>query len=257
MDPQEGIAVTANALAGVDKATDDAGASEVLVARLRATDPSNQVLPDTPRLRAAPPGSVWPVPAETTVGVPPAHAWTWHDECGDCTYRVDAALEIHAANARDLWGLNASAPRLLLAAPTGDFAVQCVCCTVSEAHLALGGLMLWGDHQHYLVLEWGRWGAADLAFRGCLANVDRLFGRGRLSGDRHWLRLERRGHEIRALGSVDGQAWFCVGAVSWTAQGALQVGVHAIGSIERAIHPGAHTQGTATRFEHFILWQDR
>jgi hypothetical protein len=35
----------------------------------------------------------------------------------------------------------------------------------------------------------------------------------------------------------------------------VEVGVVAIGSIDRAVYPGAYPEGTAIRFESFDLWE--
>jgi regulation of enolase protein 1 (concanavalin A-like superfamily) len=81
-----------------------------------------------------------------------------------------------------------------------------------------------------------------------------ILGRGRLPAESIILRLERRGGSVRALCSADGQHWFSVGQVEFPADDSLEVGVHAIGSIERMIYPGAYPEGTAIRFESFELW---
>jgi hypothetical protein len=36
----------------------------------------------------------------------------------------------------------------------------------------------------------------------------------------------------------------------------VEVGVHAIGMIDRTIYPGAYPEGTAIRFERFDLWSE-
>jgi hypothetical protein len=37
--------------------------------------------------------------------------------------------------------------------------------------------------------------------------------------------------------------------------GPAQVGLYAIGSIDRGLYPGAYPEGTAIRFERFALWE--
>src|SRR5439155_1724406 len=39
--------------------------------------------------------------------------WIWQDPFADCSYSVQQGLVIHAANGRDLGGLNRSGPRLV------------------------------------------------------------------------------------------------------------------------------------------------
>jgi hypothetical protein len=181
--------------------------------------------------------------------------WQWHDPLGGCAHAwEEEGLLIGAANGRDLWYANLSAPRLLQPAPSGDFAMQMVCAPGSGEQPSIGGVLLWQDERNYLVLEWGRWGAADIAFRGCLENADRLIGCGRLPGQPVWLRLERQESKVRALCSADGQEWFTAGDVEFPAREGEQVGLHAIGMIDRTIYHGAYPQGTAIRFASFEVW---
>jgi tetratricopeptide (TPR) repeat protein len=180
--------------------------------------------------------------------------WAWTDPFGDCAWALHDGLVLRAANGRDLWHVNTSAPRLLRPALPGDFAAQTICATVSDTQPAIGGLLLWQNREHYVVLERGHWGAADIAFRGCLDNQDLYLGRGRLPAERTWLRLERRGSRVRALCSADGHAWFTAGEVAFPWREGEQVGVHAIGMIDRTIFPGAFPAGTAILFASFGVW---
>jgi hypothetical protein len=181
--------------------------------------------------------------------------WTWHDPLGDCSSLVADELTLRAANGRDLEQVNLSAPRLLRPAPSCDFAAQTVCGAVSVSQPAIGGLLLWQEKENYLVLELGRWGAADIAFRGCIANRDLYVGRGRLPAEHTWLRLERQGNTVRALCSADGQEWFTAGEVEFPRREGEQLGVHAIGVIDRTIYHGAFPEGTAIRFGSFEMWE--
>jgi tetratricopeptide (TPR) repeat protein len=179
--------------------------------------------------------------------------WVWLDPFDDCGYRVGDGLEIHAANGRDLWRLNRSAPRLLRPI-TGDFAVQAVCVVPSKEKPAMGGLLLWKDKGNYLRLEHGTRGEHEISFQGRLGNKDGIIGRGRLSAEPIFLRLERRGSRVHALCSADGQSWFTVGQAEFPIEDPLEVGLHAIGNIDRTLYPGAYPEGTAIRFESFGLW---
>jgi regulation of enolase protein 1 (concanavalin A-like superfamily) len=173
-------------------------------------------------------------------------------------------LEIRAANGRDLWYPNRSAPRLLRPV-SGDFAIQAVCRSVSEAAPAIGGLLLWRNKEHYLRLDWGARGPHQVTVGGCLpgkqvaarvrwGQKEVIIGRGRLVTERIFLRLERLGGNVRALCSTDGQGWFTVGQVEFPAEEPLEAGLHAIGAFDRMIYPGAYPEGTAIRFESFELW---
>ena len=85
-----------------------------------------------------------------------------------------------------------------------------------------------------------------------------VIGRGRLPIDRSrrvFLRLERSGDRVNAFCSTDGEDWFTVGHVAFPVADPIQVGLHAIGDIDRTIYHGAYPDGTAIRFESFRLWE--
>jgi class 3 adenylate cyclase/tetratricopeptide (TPR) repeat protein len=195
----------------------------------------------------------------------------WQDPFGDCLFRLEKGLEIQAANGRDLWLANWSAPRLVQPLAS-DFAVQTVCLPASTEKPAIGGLLLWKDRQNYLRLDRGTRGPNEISFQGCLGNEDVIIGRGRLgpgprrcplrgqsaappSSERIFLRLERLGSRVNALCSADGVEWFTVGHVEFPVEDPVEVGLHAIGMIDRTIYPGAYPEGTAIRFESFHLWR--
>jgi hypothetical protein len=50
------------------------------------------------------------------------------------------------------------------------------------------------------------------------------------------------------------ESWLTVGPVEFPVEDPVQVGLHAIGNIDRTIYPGAYPDGTAIRFESFELW---
>jgi hypothetical protein len=246
--------VPPNVLSGLEAATGSGERVRTLVEELRQEYPAATLLPLMPCLGPAVVGPVRQPHIHEEFTAPLSYAWTWLDPLGECSWMVEEGLQLRAANGRNLWHVNLSAPRLLRPAPSGDFAVQTVCGPVSDAQPAIGGLLLWQDQAHYLVLERGHWGAADIAFRGCLDNVDRYLGRGRLVSEWVWLRLERQGSQVRALCSADGQEWLTAGAIEFAAQADEQVGVHAIGMIDRTIYHGAYPEGTAIHFSCFYVW---
>jgi hypothetical protein len=202
-----------------------------------------------------------------SVDSPQSSGWRWEDPFGDCSYRVQNGLEIRAANGRDLWHINLSAPRWLRTMPDDrDFAVQTICRPVSEDVPVIGGLLLRQDKENYLRLDRGRWGKGEIAFAGCIGDADLIIGRGLLrsrdpeaiAGEVEpaavWLRLERTGDEVQALCSSNGEEWFRVGTIEFPSEGLLQIGLHAIGHIDRTVYHGAYPDGTAIRFESFTLW---
>jgi tetratricopeptide (TPR) repeat protein len=197
----------------------------------------------------------------------------WEDPFDDCSFTTHNGLEIHAANGRDLCFINLSAPRVLWPVD-GDWAAGTVCCPASEERPAIGGLVLWKDKENYLRLDRGTIGEHEVFFGGCLGTRDIVIGRGRLpfeesasqqvsesasqrigeSSGGVFLRLERVGHRVNALCSADGERWFTVGHVVFPVEDPVQVGLHAIGNIDRTIYHGAYPDGTAIRFESFQLW---
>ena len=66
--------------------------------------------------------------------------------------------------------------------------------------------------------------------------------------------LERVDRRVNALCSANGEEWFTVGGVEFAVEDPVEVGLHAIGTIDRIIYPGAYPEGTAIRFEAFALW---
>jgi hypothetical protein len=59
---------------------------------------------------------------------------------------------------------------------------------------------------------------------------------------------------VNALCSADGECWFTAGHVEFPVADPVEVGLHAIGMIDRTIYPGAYPEGTAICFERFELW---
>jgi class 3 adenylate cyclase len=66
--------------------------------------------------------------------------------------------------------------------------------------------------------------------------------------------LERLGEHVNALCSADGEEWLSAGQVEFPVEDAVEVGLHAIGNIDRIVYPGAYPEGTAIRFERFEMW---
>ncbi len=217
----------------------------------------------TRRTIPACPGQWFLTPAEPSarwqnaVPAPLAHdAWLCVDPLEDCTFALGTVIEIRAANGRDLWYLNHSAPRLLQPM-AGDGAAQVVAAPVDAATPAIGGLVLWKDENNFLRLVLGARGAREVSFEGCLAGEEVIVGRGQLPGSawRIHLRLERAGQSVRALCRAQDTSWFSVGMVTFAARDPVKIGLHAVGWIDRTVHPGAHPNGSAIRFEEFQVWQ--
>lgn len=181
--------------------------------------------------------------------------WIWYDPFADCSFRLVDGLVIQAANGRNLFYCNVSAPRLVRST-SGDFAIQAICLPLSTEQPTQGGILLWHDKQNYLRLERGAFGQHEITFAGCIDNNDVIIGRGRLPAEGVFLRLERIGARVNALCSADGAQWFTVGHVDFPVDDPVQVGMHAIGMIDRLIYPGAYPDGTAIRFESFAIYRE-
>jgi regulation of enolase protein 1 (concanavalin A-like superfamily) len=142
----------------------------------------------------------------------------------------------------------------LLRAADGDFVVETICALALEGRPGSGGLLLWKDEDNYLLLDWGRGGPNEICLEGCLGRKDVVVGRGRLPAERVFLRLERHGARVDALCSADGETWWSVGHADFPTEDPVQIGLCAIGAIDRAIYPGAYREGTAIRFEVLRVW---
>jgi hypothetical protein len=185
------------------------------------------------------------------------------DALADGSFAAQNGLAIRAANGRDLWNLNRSAPRLLRPV-SGDFTIQTICGPLLNAIDPLpniGGLLIWRDDNNFLRLVWGNRGPDHISFEGCRDAQDIILGQGRLPHPnptdgtpltRVVLRLERQDNQVAALCSA-GAAWFRVGQAVFPA-GPVEAGLHAIGWIDRTIYPGAYPEGAGMRFERFELW---
>jgi DNA-binding SARP family transcriptional activator len=266
----------AEGLSGLEAALGDPEAFRAFCARFRRRFPEGTGRDGGPFLarwflepaqpRRSPRGAVPPV--HEPFGAPLAPHWAWTDPFGDCLLVFGEpagarrrpiravsqdGLEIHAANGRDLRWLNLSAPRLLRRM-AGDFAIETISVPVAgtgpgESPPTIGGLLLWGDQENYLRLDRGTRGAGEISFQGCVAIRERVIGRGRMPAERVYLRLERQGQRVTARCSPDGDAWFSVGHADFHRVQPVEVGVFAVGEIDRTIYPGAYPDGTGIRFE--------
>jgi class 3 adenylate cyclase/CheY-like chemotaxis protein len=183
-------------------------------------------------------------------------SWSWIDEFGDCAYRIaeSGGLEISAANGRDLYGLNLSAPRFMREI-SGDFAVEVRMSPASDfvsdeknRKPQIGGLLVWKDGDNFLRFEKGVHGRHEVRLRWPVA------GRGLLSGEEVYLRLERAGEQFSAYCSVDGENWLSCGKLALQMDDPIQVGICTIGRIDRTIYCGSFKDGTATLFRGFRAW---
>jgi hypothetical protein len=249
--------VLAAALAGIEEACDEPAEFREIHGGVRAGDAAKE----------APALAAWFLePAEVCRepwhAVPPlqegfsgalATEWTWHDPLQDCSFTVGDGLTLRAANGRRPRERSVSAPRLLRRTN--------VVCTVqvrsrpaSRDHPPIGGLLLWHGAESYLYLDRGIWGPADIWFPGSIAGTGCVIGRGRLIAEQICLRLECSGGRVRALCSAGDRSWFSLGETAFPPGDSVEVGLCALGHVERTFYPAAHSDGTAIRFDHFQLW---
>ncbi len=247
------------ALAGLEQTLDAPAAFHAACREIAAARPTVDPLPlGQWWLKPAEPESKAKIHNPVCLGrVGLTEGWSWHDLYGDCSYAVDdSGTIIHASNYyRDLWFNNVSAPRFMHVVD-GDFAVETVCSVALPGRPAMGGLVLWKDARNFLRLAWGAHGAHTLDLMGSLNNRDLYLGRGFLPSKGHMhLRLERAGSTVRGLCSANGSEWFSVGQVDFPADDPLEVGLFAIGMIQRWAYPGAYPDGVSIRFDFFGLYQ--
>ena len=184
--------------------------------------------------------------------------WNWLDEFKDSSYRIseNSGVEIHSANGRGLTGLNISTPRFMMEI-SGDFAIEVCIAPVSDAQPQIGGLLLWKDKNHYVRFEKGYHEEDTIIMYGYINEEWVIAGRGLLpasDNDETYLRLERSGDVFSSYVNTDGINWLTCGKMTLPMEDPIQVGIHAIGMIDRTIYCGEYKEGTATLFRNFRIW---
>jgi hypothetical protein len=180
--------------------------------------------------------------------------WTWVDPSGNCECVLTDGTWLGVANGRDLRGKNVTAPRLLLPTPGAPFTVVASAMSAEPDRPHIGGFVLWKDELHYITLIVGGHGEGDIVLAEHRDFKERPVGRGYLAADRITIRLDVHDGEVEALCSVGGDAWLAVGRTAFDAEHA-QVGLVAIGSIDRTVYPGIFPDGAAIRFEDIQVWE--
>jgi regulation of enolase protein 1 (concanavalin A-like superfamily) len=140
---------------------------------------------------------------------------------------------------------------------SGDLAVEVCISLESDEKPQQGGLLVWKDKDNFLRFERGIHGKYEMRLHGYVNGKWQIAGRGLLrveDNEEVHLRLERSGDEFTAHCSVDGQNWLTCGKMTLPMEDPIQVGIHAIGMIDRTIYCGAYKEGTATVFRNFRIW---
>jgi predicted ATPase/DNA-binding SARP family transcriptional activator/class 3 adenylate cyclase len=196
-----------------------------------------------------------------------SNRWSWLDPLGNCSYSIQDRLEIRAANGRDIWHLNLSAPRLWrnFKETEGDFAIETVILIPKlsdQPHI--GGLLLWQDSRKFVRLLWGMRDPNEASFEGCIDNQNIIFGRGLLTEDdrasvrKVWLRLEKHAGFVQAFCGAKSSPektirWYSVGSAKFSPIHEIQVGLHAVGWIDRTIYHRPFKDGSTIQFERFEI----
>ena len=184
--------------------------------------------------------------------------WEWINEVGDSSYQFNPenGIEIHAANGRILFARRADAPRLMRTI-SGDFTIEAFIFPASDDKPQMGGLLIWKDKDNFLRFEKGVDGEREMRLQGNVNGEWQIAGRGLLpasENDETYLRLERSEDEFTSYCSVDGENWFTCGKITLPMEDPIQVGIHAIGMIDRTIYCGEYKEGAATLFRNFRIW---
>ncbi len=185
-------------------------------------------------------------------------SWVWVDNSCDSSYNVDKSkgLAISAANGRGLTNRRQDAPRLLKEV-SGDFAVEVCISPASGEKPQIGGILVWKDSDRLLSFENGCYEKHEVVMSGRHERKWRFAGRGFLPVDNDvelHLRLERAGDQFSSYCSIDGENWLTCGKMTLPMEDPIQIGIHAIGMIDRTIYCGAYKEGTATVFRNFRIW---
>jgi tetratricopeptide (TPR) repeat protein len=179
--------------------------------------------------------------------------WEWLNPRGDSSYSLSSEvswLEVRAASGSNLHGSNFDAPRLLQEI-SGDFAAEVKMKAASDDLASVGGLLIWKDEENYIRFERGMHLKDEISLAGNVQGEYNHFGRGMLASDIVYIRLERIGDRFSAYCSSDGENWMTCGAVSFRAEGPIQIGIHAIGAIGWVGMINLGDMVTATRFDYF------
>jgi tetratricopeptide (TPR) repeat protein len=197
----------------------------------------------------------WPSLAEGANDVGPGPDWVWVDPLDGSTCGANGDLKIEVPNGRGLWKSNTSAPRLLRRVD-GDVAWQAVCMAGASDRPSIGGLVLWQSREDFIILTWGFGGSEGLVLRGHVSGEPLVIGRGWLpdAAERVYLRMEYRAGRVRGLCSLDGDQWYQVGETGCDAGPSLQIGLYAVGDLDRLVYPGAFVEGTAIVFRDVRVW---
>ncbi|MBM3213269.1 DUF1349 domain-containing protein, partial [Candidatus Poribacteria bacterium] len=185
-------------------------------------------------------------------------SWKWIDKFGDSNYKFNdqKGLKIYAANGRDFLYYNSNVPRLMQEF-SGNFAVEVCVSPVSDQKPQMGGLLIWKDEGNFLHLETGVFGKNEIHFNACINWEGKSIGRGILPDNSGaFLRIERTGDRFYAYCSIDRKNWMTCGSLDFHLEDPIQVGIHAMGMIDRTIYCDAFKEGTGTLFREFRIWND-
>jgi len=172
--------------------------------------------------------------------------WEWINPTGDSSYNFSSEsgwLELHANSGSDLYAQNLSnlnAPRLLQEI-SGNFAIET---KIKSSDLSMaGGFLVWKDDKNFIRFERRE---NQIGLEGYIHDGFNRFGRGMLTSDITYFRLERIEDNLKAYCSEDGINWFTAGEVSFPIDDPIRIGIHVLGRIDFV-----GSTGTATKFDYF------
>ena len=116
---------------------------------------------------------------------------------------------------------------------------------------------MWKDTDTFLRFGTSSISGHEFSLHGWLNMIWQISGRGYLEETQDgsvYLRLERSGDQISAYCSGDGKNWFTCGNLEFPSGDPIQVGIYAIGAIDRTVYCGSYKDGTATLFRNFRIW---
>lgn len=118
----------------------------------------------------------------------------------------------------------------------------------------MGGILIWKDKCSFIRFEKGVMSPDRVSIGGYSGGKWQLTGQGLMKTHSTYMRVERSESQFNAFCSMDGENWMKCGIIDLEVDDPLQVGIYALGYIDRAFCYEEYREGTATLFKNFRLW---